>query len=404
MVSMVDLSTLIAVAVFAKGVSGVLLIYAWFTNRHTPALALWAIAFLLASGGTALFVTEERIGDVRLIDIADALLIGAYGFMWMGARSFNDRRTPVAYLLVAPAAWFLVRQLEVWHFSDATRVVLVSMILLSCLLLTGFEFWRSNRSLPSRWPMIAIIGVQAAVFLSRILWPGWMLRLLAGHHSAAVTLLILFELPFQTFFAAFLLAFLVKERSEEYFRQASLVDPLTNIWNRRAFLEFASRRLNRAAIDKQAVALISFDLDHFKYINDEYGHLAGDQMLCSFCDVVAEALRAGDLFGRIGGEEFACLLVNVSTMDAVAIAERLRCRFANTEIYSGSTPLRATVSSGVAMTGQPQPNLAALMSAADRALYRAKELGRNRVELEKTMLLDAKGESEPIRRLNIETN
>jgi diguanylate cyclase (GGDEF)-like protein len=120
--------------------------------------------------------------------------------------------------------------------------------------------------------------------------------------------------------------------------------------------------------------------------------------------VVAEALRAGDLFGRIGGEEFACLLVNVSTMDAVAIAERLRCRFANTEIYSGSTPLRATVSSGVAMTGQPQPNLAALMSAADRALYRAKELGRNRVELEKTMLLDAKGESEPIRRLNIETN
>jgi diguanylate cyclase (GGDEF)-like protein len=391
MVSMVDLSTLIAVAVFAKGVSAVLLIYAWFTNRHTPALALWAIAFLVASAGTALFVTEERIGDVRLIDIADALLIGAYGLLWMGARSFNSRRTPVIYLLVAPAAWFLVRQLEVWHFSDAARIVLVSTILLCCLLLTGFEFWRSNRSLPSRWPMIAIIGVQAAVFLSRILWPGWMLRLLAGHHSPAITLLILFELLFQTFFAAFLLAFLVKERREDHFRQASLVDPLTGIWNRRAFLKFASRRLNRAAIDKQAVALISFDLDHFKYINDRYGHLAGDRMLRSFCDVVTAALRSTDLFGRIGGEEFACLLVNVSTMDAVATAERLRCRFADSEIYSGSTPLRATVSSGVAMTGQPQPDLEALMSAADRALYRAKELGRNRVELEKTISQDAKG-------------
>jgi diguanylate cyclase (GGDEF)-like protein len=404
MVSMVDLSTLIAVAVFAKGVSGVLLIYAWFTNRHTPALALWAIAFLLASAGTALFVTEERIGDVRLIDIADALLIGAYGLLWMGARSFNDRRTPVAYLLVAPAAWFLVRQLEVWHVSDAARIVFVSTILLCFLLLTGFEFWRSNRSLPSRWPMIAIIGVQAAVFLSRIFWPGWALRLLAGHHGPAVATLILFELLFQTFFAAFLLAFLVKERREEHYRRAALIDPLTGIWNRRAFLEFASRRLNRAAIDKQAVALISFDLDHFKYINDRHGHLAGDRMLCSFCDMVTGALRPDDLFGRIGGEEFACLLVNVSTMDAVATAERLRSRFAEMEIYSEPTPLRATVSSGVAMTGQPQPDLEALMSAADRALYRAKELGRNRVELEKTMLQDAKGESELIRKLNIETN
>jgi diguanylate cyclase (GGDEF)-like protein len=403
--SLVDLSTLIAVAVFAKGVSGVLLIYAWFTNRHTPALALWAIGFLVASAATALIVTEERIGDVRLIDIADALLIGAYGLLWMGARSFNNRRTPVAYLLVGPATWFLVRQLEFWHFSDSTRIVFVSSILLCCLVLTGFEFWRSNRSLPSCWPLIVIIGVQAGIFLSRILWPGWILRALTGSNpTVSVIALFCFELLFQTFFAAFLLAFLVKERSEEHFRQASLVDPLTSIWNRRAFLEFASRRLIRAAIDKHAVALISFDLDHFKYINDRYGHLAGDRMLRSFCDVVTEALRADDLFGRIGGEEFACLLVDVSTADAVATAERLRCRFADTEICSGSSPLRATVSSGVAMTGQSQPDLEALMSAADRALYRAKELGRNRVELEKTNLRDANGESEPIHKLNTETN
>jgi diguanylate cyclase (GGDEF)-like protein len=394
MVSMVDLSTLIVVAVLAKGVSGVLLIYAWFSNRHTPALALWAIAFLLSSAATAL-IAEERIDDFQLIDIADALLIGAYGLLWMGARSFNNRRTPVAFLLVAPAAWFLVRQLEAWHFSDAASIVFVSTILLCCLVLTGFEFWRCNRDLPSRWPLIAIIGADAGVVLSLIFWPDWMLRLLAGH-GTAVAVLILFEILFQTFFVAFLLAFLVKERSEEHFRQASLVDPLTGIWNRRAFLEFASRRLNRAAIDKQAVALISFDLDHFKYINDRYGHLTGDRMLRSFCDVVTEALRPDDLFGRIGGEEFACLLVNVSTMDAVATAERLRCRFADTKIYSGSAPLRATVSSGVATAGRPPSDLETLMSAADRALYRAKDLGRNRVELEKTMLRDAKGGFHPI--------
>jgi diguanylate cyclase (GGDEF)-like protein len=407
-VRMVDFPMLVAVAVSAKGTSAVLLIYAWVTNRHTPALALWAIGFLLASAATAFVVTEGQIGHVQTVDIADTLLILAYGLVWMGARSFNNQKTPVAYLFAVAAAWLLIRQLDILHFSTGTRVAVVSSILLCCQVLTGFEFWRGSgnlRNLPSRWPLIVILAVQAGVLLSRILWPGWMLRALTGYSpTISVAKLIFFELLFQTVFAAFLLAFLAKERREAHYRRAALVDPLTGIWNRRAFLDYAFRHLSRAAIDKQTVALIAFDLDHFKCINDRYGHLAGDRTLCSFCGVVTEALRAGDLFGRIGGEEFACLLVDISSADAVATAERLRCRFADVEIYSGSTVLRTTVSSGVAMARQSQPDLEALMSAADRALYRAKELGRNRVGVEETMLGDAKGEFEPMRGLNIETN
>ena len=383
---MFALPTLVAIAVATKGISGVLLIYAWVTNRHTPALALWAIGFLVASAATALILTEEQIGNVRLIDIADALLIGAYGLLWMGARSFNNRKTAVTYLLIAPAAWFLFRQLEVLHFSDSTRVVVVSSILLCYLALTGFEFWRSNTNLPSRWPLIVVIGVQAVVLLSRIFWPGWMLHALTGRSpTISVIALIFFILLFHTVFAAFLLAFLMKERREQHYRRAALVDALTGIWNRRGFQGYASRHLSRAAIDKQSVALIAFDLDHFKFINDTYGHLAGDRMLSSFSNVVTNALRPGDLFGRIGGEEFAVLLVDVSAVDAVTTAERLRCRFANTEIDFGSSRLRATVSAGVATALQPPPDLEALMLAADRALYRAKTLGRNKVELEKAI-------------------
>jgi diguanylate cyclase (GGDEF)-like protein len=393
---MVDLPTLVAVAIVAKGISGTLLIYAWFTNGYAPTLGLWALAFLVASAATALIVPGERIGDVRLMDIADALLIGAYGLLWMGARSFNNRKTPVAYLLVCPAAWLLLRQLEVWHFSDSARVAFVSSMLLCCTVLTGFEFWRSDRGLPSRWPLIAIIGAQAAILLSIILWPGWTLRALTGRGpTGSIVTLILFVGLFHTVFAAFLLAFLVKERREAHYRRAALVDPLTGIWNRRAFLEFASRRLKRATIDKQPVALIAFDLDQFKFINDRYGHLAGDQTLCRFCGAVNNALRPGDLFGRIGGEEFACLLVDVLPVGAMAIADRVCCQFASMKICSGSARLQTTVSSGVATAGQPQPDLEALMSAADRALYRAKELGRNRVELEET---------KSIYKLNIETN
>jgi diguanylate cyclase (GGDEF)-like protein len=145
--------------------------------------------------------------------------------------------------------------------------------------------------------------------------------------------------------------------------------------------------LSRTAADKMPVALIAFNLDQFKSVNDSYGHSAGDRLLRSFCDVASESLRAGDVFGRIGGEEFACLPADVSPADAVAIAERLRRQFANREIDSGSTRVHATVSSGVAIAGQPQPELEALMSAADRALYRAKQLGWNRVELAKTLVV-----------------
>ena len=385
---MVDLPL---VAITAKCVAGALLIYAWATNRHTPALALWAIGFLLGAAATALIAIREPIGGVRSIDIADALLILAYGVIWMGARSFNNRKTRIVYILSIPVAWFLVRWMEIWNFSDSTRIAVVSSILLCYLGLIGFEFWRSNKALPSRRPLIVIVWVQAAILLSRLLWPGWDLRAYTEPHptlSSAEPMLL--ELLFQTVVAAFLLGFLMKERREEYHRRASLVDSLTGIWNRRAFLEHAPRRLRRAAIDEHAVALIAFDLDQFKFINDTYGHLAGDRTLCSFCDIVTDAVRANDLFARIGGEEFACLLVDVSPADAVAIAERVRRRFANLEIFSDHSLLRATVSSGLATAAQQEPDLEALMSAADRALYRAKELGRNRVEFE-TVTPDANG-------------
>lgn len=388
---MVDLPTLFAVTIFANGMSGVLLIYAWFANRHTPALALWAIGYFIATTGMTLIVARGTIGDLWSIDIANALVIAAYGIVWMGARSFNNRKTQVLYVLVGPATWLVVRQLEALH-SMSGRIVVVSFLLLCYTVLTGFEFWRGDRRLSSCWPLIAVIAIHAVVFVSRILWPVWVLeRLTSRQPSPSVLAFVSFELLFHSFCAAFLLAFLAKERRESGYKRASLVDPLTGVWNRRGFLDYASRQLSRAASEKLPVPVIAFDLDQFKSINDSYGHSAGDRLLCCFCDVVSEALRSGDVFGRIGGEEFACLLADVSGVDAAAVAERLRHRFANTEIKFGSSRLHATVSSGIALAGQPPPDLETLMSAADRALYRAKELGRNRVELSKTVVVARNG-------------
>ena len=123
-----------------------------------------------------------------------------------------------------------------------------------------------------------------------------------------------------------------------------------------------------------------FDLDKFKRINDTFGHHVGDLVLTAFCGVATAALRPDDLFGRIGGEEFASLLPHTSLDEGLAVAERIRSNFEATTLEVGATTLTATVSVGVAMSIDQSRKLADLIKAADRALYRAKANGRNRVE------------------------
>jgi diguanylate cyclase (GGDEF)-like protein len=124
-----------------------------------------------------------------------------------------------------------------------------------------------------------------------------------------------------------------------------------------------------------------FDLDNFKTINDKFGHGAGDDILVAFCRLATAQLRANDLFGRIGGEEFASLLPNTTQQDALWLAERVRAAVESASLSVGGHTIRATVSVGVALSNDSTPDLNEILEAADQALYRAKALGRNRVEL-----------------------
>jgi diguanylate cyclase (GGDEF)-like protein len=125
--------------------------------------------------------------------------------------------------------------------------------------------------------------------------------------------------------------------------------------------------------------LLLFDLDRFKAVNDRYGHAVGDDVLVAFCRVATASIRRSDLFARLGGEEFGCLLPGMPNTAALAIAEQIRAGFAAIEHASGETRFSATVSVGIAGTERRNVKLATLMVAADRALYRAKQDGRNRV-------------------------
>jgi diguanylate cyclase (GGDEF)-like protein len=171
---------------------------------------------------------------------------------------------------------------------------------------------------------------------------------------------------------------MVKERGELRHKTAALIDPLTGLANRRAFLGDAEHFMARAPKHRESLTVMLADLDRFKAVNDQFGHAVGDRVLQIFADTMSRALRASDMSGRLGGEEFAFLMPRTNAADAQRIAERIRVQFAEAARKVGGDAVNATVSIGVATVAAPA-QLSDLIAAADDALYRAKAEGRNRV-------------------------
>ncbi|MDP3178194.1 MAG: diguanylate cyclase [Spirochaetaceae bacterium] len=158
------------------------------------------------------------------------------------------------------------------------------------------------------------------------------------------------------------------------------VDPLTGTYNRRRFAELAERDLELARRTGANVGILMMDIDHFKRINDEHGHQAGDEVLRAICARCRDALRGTDIFSRYGGEEFAVLLPGNASADAKLVADRLRAKIGGASVDCGGDPVAVTVSIG-AFAGVPAngEGLEAFLKRADVALYEAKAAGRDRV-------------------------
>ena len=380
--TMVDFHTLFVVTMFIAAVAGLLLLFAWRQNPAIVALGLWGAAYLMGATAMGLLVTGG-LPDPASLPVANVLWITAHGIMWNAARSFEGRRTPLAWTLAGTLIFLAACQVESFYGSPAARMMLTSAATGTYLVLCASEIWRAqDRELVSRWPAIILLLVHGGMFLARapfvsvLPFPGGVLPPATGWFPVGV-----FELLFHTFCMAVLLVNMAKERAELQQRQHSQLDPLCGVANRRAFFERGEECLKRTTADGYASALLLFDLDRFKTINDTFGHQAGDRVLLEFCRVAQRLMRPGDLFGRFGGEEFGCFMANASIGEALRMAERIRTAFAGTplEIAEGH---EVTVSVGIALSNEAGPGLQPLFAAADRALYRAKAKGRNRVEAE----------------------
>ena len=170
------------------------------------------------------------------------------------------------------------------------------------------------------------------------------------------------------------------EQTKAQLNYFATTDPLTNTFNRRHFLELSERKIKRSHTSNEHASFLLFDLDHFKRINYEHGHIVGDQVLQGVARTCMKHLRPDDVLGRFGGEEFVILLPETKLEDARNIAERLRLLIAGTSIETDIGPIETTISIGVAVKEQTTSmSIDQLLSRADRAMYRAKQAGRNRV-------------------------
>lgn len=169
--------------------------------------------------------------------------------------------------------------------------------------------------------------------------------------------------------------------AQDALRHQATHDHLTGIWNRGRILEHLAGELSGARKDRSQVTTAVADLDHFKHINDTYGHGAGDLVLRDAAARLMSGLRQGDAVGRYGGEEFLMVLPGCDQVGAGRIAERARAAFERPFALDANTAIRVSLSLGFASTPPGGADAALLIQAADRALYRAKSLGRNRVEV-----------------------
>ena len=163
-------------------------------------------------------------------------------------------------------------------------------------------------------------------------------------------------------------------------KELSRTDGLTNVFNRRYFEELGAREMSLAKRTGTPTSLLMLDLDHFKLINDQYGHAGGDAVLVEFAKRLKQSLRTNDIIGRYGGEEFIVLLSASDSSQAFEAAQRIRLATCETALLTDGQWINFSVSIGVATSLEESYDLHGLIKCADNALYKAKEKGRNRVE------------------------
>jgi diguanylate cyclase (GGDEF)-like protein len=350
--------------------------------RRSEGTGLWALALLLHAATYVLYTLRGTVPDWASIVLSNALLAGTFATVLGAVCQFRGQALPWARMLVpvvVTAALFAV-------FIDdyRARIMVAGTLGPVQIGLVLWVLWRPQPLAQRRgaWLFTVGAGLQFVLLAVR--------GVLAAMHAIALDGLMRSS-PMQSFvfMAAFVVVILTslgfilmtKDRADADNRYFAAHDELTGAVNRRALTQALDRDVARAVRAGESYALMMLDIDHFKAVNDTHGYHAGDRVLCHVAAVLRARLRAQDLVGRYGGEEFMLLLPNTTPDGAAALAETLREVMEQTPCMHEGRAIAVTVSIGVC--GARLENASGwdcLIQAADQALYRAKAAGRNRVE------------------------
>ena len=354
---------------------GVLLFSRWLNARDQAFFLSWSAGFFVFGIGLLLTSLRGQIPAFISIELANTAALAAIGCLVAGMQQFDGKRVE-SYVAVPALMWIGGMLLPFVREDFASRVVLYHVC--ACIgfaVLTGLLLRHGGRSV---WPRRILAGILGIHIVASLLTAA-LTALSAATSFANVPSPALLLLPGAFCFLALVLigAQMLADRSEQKLKNLALTDPLTGVLNRRGLMGDFERLRREARPDKPLIALLQFDLDNFKQINDSRGHQAGDDVLVAFCRLAAISFNGRGSFGRMGGEEFASILPVSDLVEAASIAEGLRTTLALQTITTGGHRLNVTVSAGVALQPAATADLDHLLNGADRALYAAKSAGRN---------------------------
>lgn len=345
----------------------------------------WAGATALLGGGMALVLMRDRLDLVWGFWLANLLLMGGFLMLRRGvevfARQTPSDRTSLAWLLAVPAAVLL---------AGAERPGWPSVTLLSLAMswIVGGAAWTVHRGLREEFgrtlacacavPMATLALVLGTRGVLGPFMPSLISAALTGSQTANVAMLVSFVGVGVLVTLGQVL--LVMTRLVTRLRRLSDRDSLTDVYNRRSIERALAAETARLARSGQPFAVLALDIDHFKEVNDRYGHPAGDQVLRELAALMQRAGRSTDLVARTGGEEFWMLMPGADRAGSVQVAERLHALVGDCVVRVPQAEIRFTVSIGVALADDPREDTQSLIRRLDAALYRAKNRGRNRVE------------------------
>ncbi len=385
-----DYETLFIVMVSVFLIQAAALGLTWRQNPEEIGIRDWSLAAAAISMGSLASVIGMKMdGDIYGPNILQtssflrafgaALGMTGWYFVWLGVRHFfNKSAFPYHYAIYFLTLFTL---LAVIHPASVTssdwRIFWVSLTTSLFAAMTMYEFMQ--RKPLQNTVLLLVVAVLLFTCIT------WFLRLLA--HSG-----VLADKPFYnalslydaiiagvTFTVSMIL--LTNERINQKLRLQATHDPLTGAMNRRAFIEACVPYLSSLRRGTDKLAVVVLDIDYFKRINDRYGHAIGDQVLQEFVQIAHKTLRENDLFARYGGEEFVILLHNTTPTKAEQVLQRLSETYATKTIHAGDELISITFSAGVCCaTGPVQVDLETMLESADRAMYQAKEAGRNQIK------------------------